>query len=211
MSSIGILALQGDFYRHAERVREIGAQPQQVRRAEELDACDGLIIPGGESTAMVRLGRSKELWRALMLFGQTKPIFGTCAGLILLSTKVRGGNVDTLGLIDLEVERNAYGRQVHSFATEVSLTFDPEPPFHAIFIRAPKIFSVGDAVRPLAGVEDDVVLARSGNILVASFHPELTSDLRIHRYFLDEFVGKPQGMRRPKSSHVVASFSAAGA
>jgi 5'-phosphate synthase pdxT subunit len=170
---IGVLALQGNFREHAATLRRLGADVVEVRKAEELAGLDGLIIPGGESTAIMRLARLYGLEEAIRRFD--RPIFGTCAGMILVGR-------DHLGLADIRVRRNAYGRQVASFETQLEL--DGEP-FEAVFIRAPWIEEVGPGVEVLAEYDGRPVLARDGRILVASFHPELTRDTRVHEKFLE--------------------------
>ena len=189
---IGVLALQGDFELHARalrRCREPGDRPaievREVRKPEELDGLDGLVIPGGESTTLLKL---MEEWRfvpALEKFhGASKPIFGTCAGLILLARDVESPRQFSLGFIDIDVERNAYGRQRESFAVNGVASLDGTPhPLEMVFIRAPRIRRLGPAVETLARHADETVMAREGSVLVASFHPELTEDLSIHRYF----------------------------
>ncbi len=172
--TIGILALQGNFREHAAMLRRLGADVVEVRKPEQLDGIDGLVIPGGESTAIMRLARLYGIDEALRRF--EKPVFGTCAGMILLGR-------DQLGLIDILVERNAYGRQVSSFEAELALAGDAEP-LTGVFIRAPRISYLGDGVEVLADHDGAPVLVRGGRILVAAFHPELTSDTRVHERFL---------------------------
>jgi pyridoxal 5'-phosphate synthase pdxT subunit len=172
---IGVLAIQGDFREHAGVLRHLGADPVEVRKPEELDGLDGLVIPGGESTAIMRLARIYGFEEALRRFD--RPVFGTCAGMILLDR-------EHLGLVDIAVRRNAYGRQVASFEADLELDGDPEP-LRGVFIRAPRVEEVGAAVEVLAELGGEPVLLREGRFLVASFHPELTEDLRVHRLFLD--------------------------
>ena len=172
---IGILALQGAFREHAVALRRAGADVIEVRLPEDLDGLDGLVVPGGESTAIVKLARIYGLDEAIRRFAG--PIFGTCAGMILLDRA-------HLGLVDLEVERNGYGRQIASFEADLELAGEPEP-FRGVFIRAPRVRSVGDAVDVLAEHDGEPVLLRDGRILVASFHPELTDDPRVHERFLE--------------------------
>jgi 5'-phosphate synthase pdxT subunit len=171
---IGILALQGNFREHAAMLRRLGAEVVEVRKPEQLDGLDGLVIPGGESTAIMRLARLYGIDEALRTFA--KPIFGTCAGMILLGR-------DHLGLIDIGVERNAYGRQVASFEASLALDGDDDP-LTGVFIRAPRIAELGSGVEVLAEHDGAPVLARSGRILVAAFHPELTDDTRVHERFM---------------------------
>ena len=171
---IGVLALQGNFREHATVLRRLGADPVEVRLPEQLDGLDGLIIPGGESTAITRLMRLYGIDDALLEFD--RPIFGTCAGMILLDR-------DHLGLADIRVQRNAFGRQVRSFEADLDIGHGDEP-VRAVFIRAPWIEDAGPDVEVLAEVDGHPVLARQGRILVAAFHPELTDDTRIHELFL---------------------------
>jgi pyridoxal 5'-phosphate synthase pdxT subunit len=172
---IGILAVQGDFREHAAMLRRLGAKPVEVRKPEQLDELDGLVIPGGESTAIMRLVRIYGLEEGLRRFG--RPVFGTCAGMILLDR-------DHLGLVDVLVRRNAYGRQVASFETDLELG-DQGGKVRGVFIRAPRVEDVGPDVEVLAELNGEPVLLRDGRFLVASFHPELTDDTRVHELFLD--------------------------
>jgi 5'-phosphate synthase pdxT subunit len=173
---IGVLAVQGNFREHAHVLRRLGAEPVEIRLPEQLDGLDGLIIPGGESTAITRLMRLYGLDEALRRF--EAPIFGTCAGMIVLDR-------DHLGLVDIAVRRNAFGRQVHSFEADLDIGHGDEP-VRAVFIRAPWIEDAGDDVDVLAEVDGHPVLARQGRNLVAAFHPELTDDTRIHELFLNQ-------------------------
>ena len=172
---IGILAVQGDFREHAAVLRQLGADPVEVRKPEQLEGLDGLVIPGGESTAIMRLARIYGLEDALRRF--ERPVFGTCAGMILLDR-------EHLGLVDLTVQRNAYGRQVASFEADLELVGD-EGSVRGVFIRAPRVTDVGPGVEVLAELDGEPVLLREGRFLVASFHPELTDDTRVHELFLD--------------------------
>jgi pyridoxal 5'-phosphate synthase pdxT subunit len=173
---IGVLAVQGNFREHAAVLRRLGAEPVEVRLPSELDGLDGLIIPGGESTAIGRLMRLYGLDEALRRF--SGPIFGTCAGMIVLDR-------EHLGLGDYRAERNAFGRQVHSFEADLDIGHGDEP-VRAVFIRAPWIADAGAGVEVLAEVDGHPVLARDGRLLVAAFHPELTDDTRIHELFLNQ-------------------------
>ena len=188
MPHVGILALQGDYEAHGRALSELGVSWQLVKMPRELDAVDGLIIPGGESTTLLKLMAPIAMRPALEAFhAQGRPIFGTCAGLILLARETRDPAQESLGFIDIVAGRNAYGRQIDSFidtGTPLSEVLGPEP-LEMVFIRAPKIVQLGAPVTPLATCRDEVVLARQQNILVSSFHPELTADRRVHRYFLD--------------------------
>ncbi|MDX6490745.1 MAG: pyridoxal 5-phosphate synthase pdxT subunit [Gaiellaceae bacterium] len=181
---IGILAVQGNFREHASMLRRLGAEPVEVRKPEQLDDLDGLIIPGGESTAIARLVRLYGLEEAIRSF--ERPLFGTCAGMILLDRR-------HLGLVDLEVSRNAYGRQVASFEADLELAGDDEP-LRGIFIRAPRVAEAGPEVEVLAELDGEPVLLRQGRVLVAAFHPELTDDTRVHERFLD-LVREESGVR----------------
>jgi 5'-phosphate synthase pdxT subunit len=173
---IGVLAVQGNFREHAAVLRRLGAEPVEVRLPAELAGLDGLILPGGESTAITRLMRLYGLDEALRSFDA--PIFGTCAGMIVLDR-------DHLGLGDFRVERNAFGRQVKSFEADLDMGHGDEP-VRAVFIRAPWIEDAGPGVEVLAEVDGHPVLARDGRILVAAFHPELTDDTRVHELFLNQ-------------------------
>jgi len=172
---IGILAVQGNVREHAAVLRTLGAEPVEVRKPEQLLELDGLVIPGGESTAIGRLVRLYGLEEAIR--GFERPLLGTCAGMILLD---RGH----LGLIDLDVARNAYGRQVASFEADLALE-DDERPLRGVFIRAPRVLDAGPEVEVLAELDGEPVLLRQGRMIVASFHPELTGDTRVHERFLD--------------------------
>ena len=171
---IGVLAVQGNFREHAAVLRRLGAEPVEVRLPEQLDGLDGLIIPGGESTAIGRLMRLYGLDEAVREFGG--PIFGTCAGMIVLDR-------DHLGLGDYGTQRNAFGRQVRSFEADLDIG-DGDEPLRAVFIRAPWLEEAGPDVQVLAEVDGRPVLAREGRLLVAAFHPELTDDTRVHERFL---------------------------
>lgn len=184
--TIGVVAFQGDFSRHIGVFRELGVDVSPIRKTAELDAVDGLVIPGGESTTigmlMERYGlldRVRE--RAL----EGLPILGTCAGAILLARDIVGSDQPRVGVMDIGVRRNAYGRQVDSFEASVSVSALGTAPLTGVFIRAPRIESLGRQVSVLASFEDAPVLVRQQQLLALSFHPELTGDLRVHRYFLD--------------------------
>ncbi len=187
---IGVLALQGDFAEHQVVLETIGAEVMQVRLPQHLAGLDGLIIPGGESTTIGKLAEAYSLIQPLRLFGREHAIWGTCAGAIFLS-KNSGRDQPLLGLMDITIARNAFGRQVDSFEVDMPvpalLQVDPvDRPFHAVFIRAPLIESVGKGVEVLSQLEDGrIVAARQGHLLATSFHPELTGDDRFHRYFME--------------------------
>jgi pyridoxal 5'-phosphate synthase pdxT subunit len=180
---IGVLALQGAFEAHAKALAAVGAEPVLVRRPEQLDGLDGLILPGGESTTFLKHLERDGFFTALNTFVRQTPTFGTCAGVILLATEVLNPAQASLAALDVTVERNAYGRQIDStiLLAETSL---PDGPLEMVFIRAPRITRTGPAVQTLATRDDSPVLVRQDHILAATFHPELSSDLRIHRYFL---------------------------
>lgn len=186
---IGVLALQGDFAEHVAVLRRLGVEADEVRLPAELDALDGLIIPGGESTTIGKLAVAYDLMAPLKKFGAQKPIWGTCAGAIFLSKDAQREQ-PLLGLMDIRVERNAFGRQIDSFETDLDVDVlkrvdENNPPYHAVFIRAPLIESVGEGGQVLAALEDGrIVAAQQGHLLATSFHPELTEDDRFHRYFL---------------------------
>jgi 5'-phosphate synthase pdxT subunit len=172
---IGVLAVQGNFREHAAMLRRLGAEPVEVRKPEEMHGLDGLVIPGGESTTFMHLMQLYGLDEAVQAF--EGPMLGTCAGMIVLD---RGH----LGAVDIEVDRNAYGRQVASFEADLELAGDSEP-LRGIFIRAPRVREVGPVVEVLAELDGEPVLLREGRFIVASFHPELTEDTRVHQRFLD--------------------------
>jgi 5'-phosphate synthase pdxT subunit len=188
---VGILALQGDFEAHAKAIERAGAAAVLVRTAEELRNVDGLVIPGGESTTMLKLISFMKLKEPLREFAEQKPVFGTCAGAILLAKEVVNPAQESFGVIDLTVERNGYGRQIDSRVA----TIQPDTDFQkragagdveAVFIRAPIIRRTGPEVRVLAQYEGDPVLVEQGRHLVATFHPELTQDSRVHQLFLSK-------------------------
>ncbi len=182
---IGVLALQGAFREHIETLHKLGMEAVEVRLPEQLEGLDGLIIPGGESTAIGKLAVKYGLQEAIRRFVELgKPVYGTCAGMILISKDV-GRDQPLLGMMDVKVERNAFGRQLDSFETDLPFPALGDDPFPAIFIRAPRIESVGDGVEVLAALPDGTpVAARQGNMLITAFHPELSEDPRLHRYFL---------------------------
>lgn len=186
MRRIGVLALQGAFIEHIAILRRLGAEAIAVRLPRELEGVDGVVIPGGESTA---IGRLMQLYRFNVslqrLITDGLPVLGTCAGMILLAKQVIGLNGYSLGAIDIKVRRNAFGRQVDSFETDLQIPVLGDPPYRAVFIRAPVIEGVGRSVQILASLPDSKpAAAREGNIVVAAFHPELTDDPRFHAYFL---------------------------
>lgn len=187
---IGVLALQGSFHEHQDILQQLGVQVVQVRLPQQLDDLNGLIIPGGESTTIGKLAIDFDLLEPLKEFGKNHAIWGTCAGSIFLS-KDAHRQQPLLELMDIQVERNAFGRQIDSFEIDLEISVlksvsEEKPIFHAIFIRAPLIEKVGKDVEVLAKLSDGkIVAARQGHLLATSFHPELTNDTRFHRYFLE--------------------------
>jgi pyridoxal 5'-phosphate synthase pdxT subunit len=182
---VGVLALQGDFEAHRDAIERVGADAVEVRTSADLDAIDGLIIPGGESTTMLKLLHLENLFEPLRHFGSVKPIFGTCAGAILLASEVVNPAQESLGLIDATVERNGYGRQIDSRIAEIDLEGKPA---EAVFIRAPIIRRVGPKTKVLATYLDQPVLVEDGRHLAATFHPELSSGEHIHRRFIQKIT-----------------------
>ncbi|MCZ8523392.1 MULTISPECIES: pyridoxal 5'-phosphate synthase glutaminase subunit PdxT [Paenibacillus] len=182
---IGVLALQGAVAEHVKMIEKAGAEGVAVKRTEQLGEIDGIIIPGGESTTIGKLMRTYGFLDALRDFSrQGKPLFGTCAGLIVLAKEIEGQDEAHLGLMDMKVARNAFGRQRESFETDLDIK-GIDKDVRAVFIRAPLIDSVGEGVDVLSIYKDQIVAARQGHLLAASFHPELTDDERMHAYFLD--------------------------
>ena len=183
---IGILALQGDFIQHKKFLDKIGVQNILVRHPNEIDKCDSLIMPGGESTTISKQIDNNKFRTKLIDFALVKPILGTCAGMIMLSTSMPSANMSPLNIMDFHIERNAWGRQVNSFSANINLNFDENRPFHAIFIRAPKISNIGKDVHVLATFDGEPVLLSNGMHIVSSFHPEIGEDYRIHEYFINK-------------------------
>ncbi len=182
---VGVLALQGDFEAHQRALQRAGAEAVQVRTPDELRQVQGLVIPGGESTAMLRLLHAANLMQPLKQFGETKPIYGSCAGAILLATDVINPEQESLKLMDIGVQRNAYGRQLDSRVVRIPMDSGE---MEAVFIRAPIILRVGRDVKVLARYNGAPVLVEQGRHLVSTFHPELTNDTRVHQMFLDKIV-----------------------
>ena len=182
----GVLALQGDFDAHAKAIERAGGRAREVRTLAQLESVAGLVIPGGESTTMLKLLLDEGLFEPLRRFGESKPIFGTCAGAILLAREVSNPEQASLNLMDIGVQRNAYGRQLDSRVAQIQ--FEGRE-VEAVFIRAPIIRRVGEDVSVLASYRGDPVLASEGIHMVATFHPELTADARFHRMFLDRLKG----------------------
>jgi pyridoxal 5'-phosphate synthase pdxT subunit len=190
--TVGVFALQGDVREHVQALGSLGVEALPVRRTSELEACDGLVIPGGESTTMAKLARTFDLFEPIrQRIKAGMPTFGTCAGMIMLADRIEDGTRDqeTLGGLDITVRRNAFGRQVDSFEGDVDFAGLHEP-VHAVFIRAPWVEAVGDSVEVLARVEHGpaagrIVAVRQGSLMATSFHPEVGGDARVHRLFVD--------------------------
>ena len=185
---VGVLALQGAFNRHTRMLGELNVATQEVRTPQDLASVDALVLPGGESTTMSQLLESSELFEPIKkMIHEGMPVFGTCAGMILLAKEIIDGRDDqvSFGAIDIDVQRNAYGRQIDSFEAEIEVD-GFNTPFQAVFIRAPRIVKAAQSVEVLAEFGVEIVLARQKNVLVASFHPELSPDQRIHELFVRE-------------------------
>lgn len=181
---IGVLALQGAFIEHKHMIEALGAEGVEVRLPEHLEELDGLIIPGGESTTIGKLATSYGLIEPLRAFASQKPTWGTCAGMIFLAKEIGLDRQPILGLMDIQVNRNAFGRQIDSFEADLTIK-GLDAPFRALFIRAPVATAVGEQVEVLAQLDDNqIVAAQQGHLLATAFHPELTNDPRMHRYFL---------------------------
>jgi pyridoxal 5'-phosphate synthase pdxT subunit len=185
MVTVGVLALQGDFAEHESMLHRLNVASREVRLPTDLQEVDALIIPGGESTTITRLMEAYDLIEPIRQFAREKPVWGTCAGMIVMARNASDLDRPTLDLMDIEVERNAFGRQVDSFEADVPIE-GMNGPVHAVFIRAPLVRRVGDGVTVLGRLDDgSIVAARQGRLLVTAFHPELTDDLTMHRYFLE--------------------------
>lgn len=192
LPKIGVLAIQGDYAAHADALREAGAEPVEVRLPGQLaaagsDSLDGLILPGGESTTILRFLEKDNFFEILRQFCLSKPVFGTCAGSILLAREVRNPAQQSLAALDAVAERNAYGRQIDSSILTADTAL-PGGPLEMVFIRAPRLAELGAGVEVLARRGNDPVLVRQGRVLAATFHPELSSDRRVHKYFVDSVV-----------------------
>jgi len=192
MATVGVLALQGAFIEHIKTLRRLGVEAVEVRLPEQLTGLDALIIPGGESTTIGKLATTYGLLEPLRQFAREKPVWGTCAGMIMLARDI-GRDQPVLGVLDIAVNRNAFGRQVDSFEADLPIPAIGPEPFHAVFIRAPIVSRVESGVEVLARLDDDgpIVAVRQGKTMATAFHPELTQDDRLHRYFLGEVAGLP--------------------
>lgn len=185
---IGVLALQGDFAEHCQAITRCGGKAVEVRQSAQLSDIDGLIIPGGESTAIDKLTSENPdpIFEAIYTRGKAgMPIYGTCMGSIFLANEIEGSTQGRLGLMHIRVKRNAFGPQRNSFETSIDIHALGQPAFPAVFIRGPIVTAVGPTVKVLARIDEGIVMAREGNLLVTAFHPEITDDLRVHSYFLD--------------------------
>jgi len=186
MLKVGILALQGAFLEHARAIEACGALPVEIRKPGQLGDCRALIIPGGESTAIGKLMAAFDLLEPVRRFGaEGRPVFGTCAGMVLLAKDIEDSEQTRLGLMDITVRRNAFGRQVDSFEAKIHVPVLGDEPVRGVFIRAPHVTAVGPGVEILAAFEEKIILVRQDRLLAGAFHPELTADMRLHRYFLD--------------------------
>jgi len=186
MKTVGVLALQGDFEAHRKSIERAGARALEVRTAEQMESCDGLVLPGGESTTMLKLLGIENLLEPLREFGKKKPIYGTCAGAILIAREVSHPEQMSLDLMDIGVQRNAYGRQVDSHIAKIKIEENGGGELEAVFIRAPIIRRVGAGARVLARHQGDPLWVEQGRHMVTTFHPELTDDPRIHRHFVEK-------------------------
>ena len=207
MKRIGILALQGNFAAHARMLKRIGAQALEIRRGDQLyqegmPEIDGLVLPGGESTTMLNLIAQTDLLTPISAFAASgKPIFGTCAGAILLAREVLNPSQNSFGLLDITIERNAYGRQVDSHIKS-ALTSLAGGPMEAVFIRAPRIVRLGAGVEVVAAIDGEAIFVREANIFAATFHPELTTDERSHRLFLEAVLDSTEDHHGIRESRV---------
>ncbi|MCF7804800.1 MAG: pyridoxal 5'-phosphate synthase glutaminase subunit PdxT [Candidatus Marinimicrobia bacterium] len=190
---VGILAIQGAFHKHQQVLERLGVQSRLIKHPGELDEVDALIIPGGESTTMTKVLQSEKWSDVIELYARDNPVFGTCAGAILLSNQVDSDKVKPWHIIDMSVSRNAFGRQIESFLADIDWGAAGESvKIPAVFIRAPRINKIGDRVEILGRYEGEPVVVRQGNAMAATFHPELTNDIAVHRYFIDELCRKAQ-------------------
>jgi 5'-phosphate synthase pdxT subunit len=191
VATVGVLALQGAFIEHEKTLRDLGVEAIEVRLPQQLEGLDALIIPGGESTTIGKLAVTFNLLDPLREFAQEKPVWGTCAGMIMLAKDI-GRAQPLIGVMDIKVNRNAFGRQVDSFETDLNVPELGSRAFHAVFIRAPLVTGVGDGVNVLSRLEDGgIVAVQQGHWLATAFHPELTPDNRFHRYFVEKVAQLP--------------------
>jgi len=186
---VGILALQGDVEKHARHLEAVGARPRTVLLPGDLDDLDGIVLPGGESTTMSRLLRTSGLFDPLRDFMERKPVLATCAGMILLAREVNRLPYEPFGLLDISVDRNAWGRQIFSFHEHIPWMEDAEP-LKAVFIRAPRVLRMGAGVSALSTYKDEPVAVRQGNLVALAFHPELTEDRRVHRWWVEKLLAE---------------------
>jgi 5'-phosphate synthase pdxT subunit len=185
---VGVLALQGAYQKHVESLSRLGVETRLIRKSAELDHCDGLILPGGESTTMSLLINESGMYDPLRNFAQSKPVMGVCAGMIMMAESVDDDRVKPLKILPFRALRNHYGRQVHSFTADIQLSFDDsKKPLRAHFIRAPGISEPGEGIEVLARYNDEIIMIGKDRHLALSFHPELTEDTRIHEYWLQMF------------------------
>ena len=196
---IGVLGIQGAYEKHAQAIEFCGAKSEIIKYREQLDHIDGLILPGGESTTMTKVMGFRIAYDDILSFSKKKPVFGTCAGLILLGRGIDDPRVKQFGILDVQISRNAYGSQKDSFVDNIDLAFDPGNPLHAVFIRAPRIEQVGHGVKVLAECDGAPVLVETRQYLGATFHPELTNDTRIHQYFVQKIMEVKHGEKNKPS------------
>ncbi|WJW74994.1 pyridoxal 5'-phosphate synthase glutaminase subunit PdxT [Thiohalobacter sp. IOR34] len=200
-ATIGVLALQGAFQKHLDMLARLDQPARAVRYPEQLADCAGLILPGGESTTMSRLLRDTGLLQPLREYACEHPLFGTCAGLILMAERVEDPRVEPLGVLPMRAERNRYGRQIDSFTAPLQLAFDADgPPFPGVFIRAPAASELGEEIEVLARHQGQPVLLAAGAHLAAAFHPELTDDPRVHRHWLQRIAAASRPQARAAAS-----------
>ena len=186
VKKIGILALQGNFNQHKKKFDLLGIDNIFIRYSSDIEKCDAIVIPGGESTAMSKLIDRNNLRHVLKEYSKTNSLFGTCAGMILLSSNNDSKNLQPLRIMDFTVNRNAYGRQIESFSDDLQLNFSDDTDFHAVFIRSPKVLKIGKNIKILASYKKQPVMITDGRHYVTTFHPEIGSDIRIHNYFMEQ-------------------------
>ncbi len=196
---VGVLGIQGAYEKHARMIELSGANSTIIKYREQLDHIDGLVLPGGESTTMTKVMGFRISYDDILAFAKKKPVFGTCAGLILLGRGIDDPRVKQFGILDAHISRNAYGSQKDSFVDNIELAFDRNQPLHAVFIRAPRIEKIGADVKILAKCNGEPVLVESKQYLGATFHPELTDDPRIHMYFVKKIMEVKHGEKNTPS------------